>query len=565
MAIATDILFDYVNKRIYMDHAYVEATDTEYTSQELYTHVQNYFDELAQMDDTMPMSAQTPNAFTMINGWFIDDETIKWFKGGAIETFGWAHPTNPTGIRLLKLDATAGLTAADIGKAVAGVTTGDTGKLLAYDETRDMLWIRCDATDDLFDNASEDINVDSVLCGAKTAVSTTGENLYVNLYTLGTLTSASDTIYIIQNDVKIPAWWGTGIDKCDVLIKVKELGVTIDSGNVIVFCRYYPSAGNAALFDHFPITLTAGRQAVPLATAIDANNTSSQATVSAYGITYATAGPYSRNLNNGYGATNYDVEINCNGKRLSEMYEHVKYVCREGSTTQLFSDNGEEYIYANATYAPVKTSPLGTFAGGKFFGARGVWITGYHTDDVKNFQLISSNGVTQDPPNTVVCKISSVVSGDRCGMFMLTGSGGEIEEDTYTLDGQHLSGATTVTVVENIVDGWAGQDPPQAGYLRIVDTDGSEILTTYTAWTGKIFTLTGTLGTQAETAAKVWIPIIDAETASTSIENTLIQELTIYVTVRVRKKGIIPFEAPRSIGATGLDVPAVRTTDGIVL
>jgi len=572
MAIATDILIDYTNKRIYMDHAYVEASDTEYTSQELYTYIQETFDELGQMDDTIPMSAQTPNAFTMINGWFIDDETIKWFKGGAIESSGWTHPANPTGIRLIQLDGAAGLTAADIGKVVTGVTTTDTGKLLAYDVTRKVLWVRCDAADDLFDNAAEVINVDSVFCGNTTAVSTTGENLYVNLYTLGTLTSVDDTVYIVQNSIVVPDWWGTGIDKCDVLIKVKELGATIDSGNVIVFCRYYPTAGNAALFDHFPITLTAGRQAVPLATALDLNNTSAQATVAdylngtTYTITFTTGGgPYSHDLNNGNGAKNYDVEIACDGARLSEMYEACKYVCREGSTTQLFSDDGQEYIYANASYAPVKASPLGTFAGGKFFGARGVWISGYHTDDLKAFQLIASDNTIQNPPNTVVCKISSIVSGDRCGMFMLPSEGAAIETDTYTLSGQHLASATTVTVVEAIVNGWAGQDPPQAGYLRLIDTDGSEVLTTYTSWTGSIFTLTGTLGTQVEDTAKVWVPVIDKEATGTEIENTLIQENTIYVTVRVRKKGIIPFEAPRSIGATGLDVPAVRTTDGIVI
>uniref|UniRef100_A0A6M3LE00 Putative structural protein n=1 Tax=viral metagenome TaxID=1070528 RepID=A0A6M3LE00_9ZZZZ len=569
MAIGTDILIDYTNRRIYQN---TPASAPTYSTQELYTYLMGVFDDQAQMDNTIPLSAQTPNAFTMTNGWFIDDETVKWFKGGAITTEGWTHPTNPTGIRLLQLDGAAGLSSADIGKVVTGVTTTDTGKLLAYDVTRKVLWVRCDAADDLFDNAAEVINVDSVFCGNTTAVSTTGENLYVNVYTLGTLTSSSDTIYVIQNDEKLTSWWSTGIDAFDVLIKVKELGATIDSGNIIVFCRYYPSAGDAALFDHFPITLTAGRQAVPLATALDLNNTSSQAVASGYAgaMTFGFAGPYSRTL--GGVTKDYDVEIDLNGDTVAHLYEACKYVCREGSTTQLDSDNGEEYLYANAAYAPVKASPLGTFAGGTFFGARGVWITDYALADAQKFSLISSDNTTVTPPNTVACKVVAVESGDSVAMFMLESSGGAIEKDTFTLNGQHLSSATTVTVNEAIIDGWSGQDPPEAGYLRVVSSvDGSEVLKKYTSWTGYVFTLDGTLGTQCETGWNVYVPIIDEAATGTSIENSLVKDLvsTVYIRTVVRHyaappNGIVPWSQDTSIANTGITVNATRTADGIV-
>jgi hypothetical protein len=520
------------------------------------------------------MSAQTPNAFTMINGWFIDDETVKWLKNGAIATSGWTHPTNPTGIRTLTLDAAAGLTIDDIGKVVLGGTTGDTGTLLAYNVTRKVLWIRCDAADDLFDDAAEAITVDGQACGNTTAVSATGENLYVNLYTLGTLTSVDDTIYIIQDGAKIPDWWATGIAGCDILVKVKEMDVIIDSGDVTVFCRYYPVAGNAALYDHFPITLTGGRQAVPLSTGLDLNNTSSQDTVeryvngASYTITFGFAGPYSRDLNNGNGPKNYDVEIDCNTASLSKTYEACKYVTREGSAVQLDAMDGEQYIYADPTYTPVKQSPFGTFAGGKFFGARGVWIKNYDGADVKNFQLIASDGSTQVPPNKVTCAVTSVVAGDAVAMFMLDGAGGNIEKDTYNLDGAHLSNATTVVVEENIAGGWATQDPPEAGYLRVVDA-GVETLAQYTSWASKTFTLDGTLGANCAGTSTVYVPVIDDAATGTSISNTIIQSATVYVRTRVRKyaaganQSIIPFEIDGTIGATGLSVPAIRTTDGI--
>jgi len=75
--------------------------------------------------------------------------------------------------RLLILDATAGLTAADIGKVVAGVTTGDTGTLEDYDTDLHLLWVTPDAVGDKFDNASEEITVDGVTCGNMTSTSKT--------------------------------------------------------------------------------------------------------------------------------------------------------------------------------------------------------------------------------------------------------------------------------------------------------------------------------------------------------------------------------------------------------
>ncbi len=572
MAIDTDILIDYTNKRIYQN---TPASAPTYTTQALYTYLMGVMDDQSQMDNPIPMSAQTPNAFTMTNGWFIDDETVKWFKGGAIATESWTHPTNTTGIRLLTLATITGVTVDDIGKVVAGVTTGHTGKLLAFNTARKTLWVRCDASDDLFNNASETINVDAVEAGAMSKASETGENLYVNVYTLGTLTSGSDTIYVIQADEKLTAWWSTGITAFDVLIKVKEMDTTIDSGNIIVFCRYYPSAGDAALYDHFPITLTAGRQAVPLATALDLNNTSSQATASGWAaaMTFGFAGPYTRTL--GGVTKDYDVEIDLNGDTVAHLYEACKYVCREGSTTQLDGDNGEEYIYADPSYAPVKASPLGTFAGGTFFGARGVWITDYALADAQKFSLISSDNTTVTPPNTVVCKVVAVASGDSVAMFMLATSGGLIAKDTFTLNGQHLSSSTTVTVNEAITNNWSGQDPPAAGYLRVVSSvDGSEVLKEYTSWTGSIFTLDGTLGTQCETTWKVYVPIIDEAATSDTIQNSLVKKIGggdhVYIKTVVRKyatpgTSIIPWSQDTEIASTGITVNATRTLDGIAL
>lgn len=574
MPVSSDILIDYTNKRIYQEHAYVASTDTVYSAQQLYTHLMNTFDDQAQMDNPIPISAQTPNAFTMTNGWFIDDETVKWFKDGAIATENWTHPINPQGIRMLTCDTLTGVTSADIGVTVQGDTTSDTGKLLAFDATRKTMWIRSTGSSDLFDNASEGILVDSVSCGALTKVSDTGENLYVNVYTLGTLTSSSDTIYVIQADDKLSAWWNTGIDAFDVLVKVKEMGTPIVSGDVTVFCRYYPADGDAALYDHFPIKLTAGRQAVPLATALDLNNTSSQALVedyldgTLYTVSFGFAG-YEKTL--GGVTASYDVSINCDGARVSELYEALKYVCRETSTVQLGGDNGEEYIAAQTAYAPVKASPFGTFAGGKFFGARGVWIENYNALDAQNFQLISASNATVTPPNTVICRVTAIASGDSVAMFM-TNDGGIIEKNTYTIADPAASTASVIVVNEAITNNWSGQDPPEAGYLRVVKAAGDEILAQYSGWDISTFTLIGILGDTCASSDTVYVPIIDAAASTTFIQNSLVKSLTSTVNILsvVRNyagstDSIIPWSQQTTIADTGVIVNAARTKDGIVL
>ena len=59
MPIGTDILIDGVNKRIYQDHAYNSGSDTEYTTQELYTLLMDWADVQANMAIPTPISAQT--------------------------------------------------------------------------------------------------------------------------------------------------------------------------------------------------------------------------------------------------------------------------------------------------------------------------------------------------------------------------------------------------------------------------------------------------------------------------------------------------------------------------
>lgn len=658
MAIADDFTIDYVNKRLY--HS---SGTTVYSTNSLYTYLMNTFDELEQMDDTVPMSAQTPTDYTLINGWFVDDESFKYLKSGAIKTDGHLNE-----IRILTLSSTAytNAIAGDIGKTVTGASTGDTGELLAYNNTTRKWWIRMDDSADLFDDNDESITISSGTgAGSMSAVSVTGEHLWANIYTLGTIEQHTneEQIYVIQNGSALTEWWPDSatpdVRHIDVLIKVKEASTEIDSGKITVFLRNYPSAGDADLYDNFEIDLTAGgRNAVPLATSPDLNNTSSHATVSAYtdisivfvnatiahgsvtgtysefetvtGSTSLATGKYIKdatgtmtigNVDGTFqsgevitggtsGATctttggmvvartttknfeqgssyNYSVIVDCATRPLAQVYEYLKYITRENSTsfytygtktasTTLSIDKlaGEQYITpyidldtSSNTFSPTKAAPFGTFAGGKFFGSRGVWVQDMAEADIQNFQLIDSDNNTRTPPNKQSITISNLLSGDRISVFRTT-AGSIINKSMYTAATGNDAGDNTFVVSESIA-----ADTPSSGVIRIVDTSDTtsarETRYTYTSWSGSTFTgispvLDRSYTTTDDTA---YVPFIDATSTDVSASVTVIYTTDRSILVRVRRytaTAILPFETTGTFTSSGYSTSAIRTTDSIV-
>lgn len=391
MAIADDWSIDYSTKTI----THSSGTPV-YTVLELYSWLMDVFDDAGQMDDTIPMDAQTPTAFRLINGWSIPAASYPYLKGGAI-------------------------------------------------------------TD------------------------TTANDLWANVYTLGSIVAGAQ-IYIIQNDAELTPWWSTG--HIDILVRVKQAGAEIDNGVLLVMIRDLGST-----YDHYQVDCTAGgRNAVPLATSADLNNQTASATIAGYSDITITFGTASKDLSNGNGSVAYDVVINCATRSLAQVYEYLKYVTRHNSASTLNGDAGEEYLAAGAGYTEVKQAPFGTFAGGKFFGARGVWIENYDSADAKNFQLIDAAGATQIPPNVVPIKVTGVVAGDRVLVGQLSGVGGSLTGTNYI-----------------------------------------------------------------------------AELATTTLaQTTLTYSADIPVLIRVRRKGILPFEVESTITSTGLSVAAIRTVDNIV-
>jgi hypothetical protein len=662
MPISNDFTIDYVNKRIY----HSSGTDI-YTVNALYSYLMDTFDELAQMDDTVPMSAQTPTEYTLINGWFIDDESLQHLKGGAIQTVGHNNE-----IRIISMQS-AGYTpcvSGDIGKEVVAGTTLDSGTLLAFNNTTLKWWVRMDDSADLFDQAEALTITGGTGAGTTSGASITGENLWANVYTLGSIEEDdSQQIYIEQNGARIFSgleWWpetASGTQHIDVLIKVKESGVEINEALVTVFLRHYPTTGEADLYDHFGIDLTAGgRNAVPLATSPDLNNTSAHALVSGYnditvafvngqvtcsgisgqfsnyeavssssggvavflaqsansgagsitlgnvvgdflssdtitGLTSGETATATANLSHAYKAgkafeqsatQNYSVLIDCAGRPLSQLYEYLKYIARIGSTFSMYPTTmpqsgvgthqevpGQLYIRAHEDaqlaptniFSPVKASPFGTFAGGTFFGAQGIWIENMDTADVQSFQLINSEGATQTPPNQQAISIGNLVAGDRVAVFRTT-TGSTIDKAMYTSAAGNNLGNTDFVTTQPI-----SADTPASGTIRIVDISDTgstrETRYAYSSWSGSTFSglspaLDRNYITGSDTA---YVPYIDQETIDSSASVTVIYASDRSILVRVRRKtaiAILPFETTGVFNATGYSTTCIRTEDTIV-
>lgn len=271
------------------------------TMNELYSALQDHFDESLQMDDGVPMSAQTPVEYTVglidsgdLNPWYISYATMEHLTGGALKTAGWTRSLPGDGSGAIGivvapvLHSSNNIVAGDIGQDITHAD-GDVGTLLDVIDiggTDDYLVIRPDTNALANDFNSTSGNLTCNLHTApQTAAATTGEQIWANLYSIGTI-EADTHIYfyqgIIADDTRkrlvsiadqTQDWWADGhVDRCVFIRDFKSAGnPIIDGGYVSVFAR----KGNT-LYDSYEVansTTSGGRNPIPLATAPDLDNT----------------------------------------------------------------------------------------------------------------------------------------------------------------------------------------------------------------------------------------------------------------------------------------------------
>jgi hypothetical protein len=297
-----------------------------------------------------------------------------------------------------------------------------------------------------------------------------------------------------------------------------------------------------------------------------------------------------KDIGDGDGATAFNavVFLNRTGaakQSLADMYEWVKYRTRRQETggeeahdllggagfgTGNYTDAvaGRIYTTLNTSYALVKVSPIGSFAGGTFFGARGVFVQDMQDDDIRNFQLIDVDGTVRNPPNLQTLLVQGLVSGDRVAVFRRVSStpGSEIYFDEFTVQ-TATSGSGTVLLQSagRASGGSIPSDVPSTGVIRIYNQDtGLYDSYDYTSWDTLTFTIDGTLSQTYSTGNNLYIPLLQEQATGTSVSTNIIHSSNIPLLARVRKKGILPFEVEGTFISTGATITAIRTEDTIV-
>ncbi|MDP2585485.1 MAG: hypothetical protein Q8P29_01240 [Candidatus Levybacteria bacterium] len=257
------------------------------TVNQLYSALADLFSIPGQNDakDTTPMVAVTPTAYNIgafdagdTEPWFIDPDSIKHLTGGAIQTVNWTRVVNADTTKgiagIVKVPYTVGggvqFVASDIGRAIVNGTA--TGTLLWYDTANSVAWIRptnCTSTHNWAGPAGAITVTGSTASVTQNGASVTGERLWSNLFTIGTL-EANSVMFVYQNYTKITGFWSTGhLDRLFLTNDGFDAGL-IDSGLFTVFARQY-----IKLYDNYTTDASGGgRNPVPITTITDTNNKS---------------------------------------------------------------------------------------------------------------------------------------------------------------------------------------------------------------------------------------------------------------------------------------------------
>jgi hypothetical protein len=215
----------------------------------------------------------------------------------------------------------------------------------------------------------------------------------------------------------------------------------------------------------------------------------------------------------------YDLIVFLNGETVQRGYDFSKFRTGDGSTYQFNKYNldtaalvrtpvnGQFYLSAyfdvdtpTNTYDKIgkRSAPIGNFAGGKWFCARGVWLEDVAGADSNALQLIDSDGVVRDPPIQVTISQTVTASGDRVFVVEDNGSGLTSKTTYNSHASNNTAGSTTFEVDGTPV---IRTDTPTVPILRVVD-DSSTSATMKehryrcASWTGNIYTLaTASTGT----------------------------------------------------------------------
>jgi len=181
-----------------------------------------------------------------------------------------------------------------------------------------------------------------------------GDTVYSGLRVLGAVNNTSTELQIIQNSAVITSFWGNqaagglnGIPASGVLmrclIKSRDVGADIDGKRIRVQARHWGDS-----YDFFNVALGSGESVAAISTTPDAQNTTSQGTVTAYSHVTNTEGYQTIDLNNGNGPEPYYAQwtygANTSGDGLKGVWEFTKDLTGTGTAKTIHGVNGEIFL-----------------------------------------------------------------------------------------------------------------------------------------------------------------------------------------------------------------------------
>ena len=239
-------------------------------------------------------------------------------------------------------------------------------------------------------------------------------DLWTSLWTTNTM-AAAHSVYVVQGGNKYTAFWSAG--PIDVLLQVADAGTLRDSGLVDVYAREY-----GYTYAYYQADLSAGGRVVaPLATLEDATTQAiSSATAAGYTDVGYTFGSTSQDLGEGGGAATYYCRIDCAGRTLEQVFARTMYDCRDVSTTTLNGAAGWKYRKAHSSYVANDATPFGSYSGGFWNVAQGVWLDNVASADQYSYKLTDHAGMTHQlslPDAARGLAFTGLVAGSQVKVF----------------------------------------------------------------------------------------------------------------------------------------------------
>ena len=287
-----------------------------------------------------------------------------------------------------------------------------------------------------------------------------------------------------------------------------------------------------------------------------------------------------------------DSDAACTPRTIQNIYNWVKFITRKERTcvigklgecgTQAVA--GQIYLNLVCTYPLVKSSPFGTLAGGKMFGAQGLYIDKCCVPAACNQQmsLTDTAGTVVCPPNLQTISITGLVACDSAAVYRTTGCASvTILRTQYTVGaGACDNQAADTTIV--LAAGCCGicplgpctpccgvariQNPCEPNttleFLRFPFNSVNKCTNTLTLTAGTIGAVTSCM--DLRNADDIFLAFIDRTAVGCTVSTCVQYCADVPLLIRVRKKGIKPFQTTSCFTSTGSATGAIRTSCCVV-